>query len=383
MQKIFFDTYYENASPLICEESSPGVYELTLIPDHERLTRNCQTTHWNFRILAEPEMIGSSVLLRFRSTDNTWNGSPNPPLRYDRLTSCVRHGNRDWTPVRMRESGDPGVRKELLLDIQGVETQVCNVVPYTESDLNRLLKKMDGFPRVRVYPIGASVEGRPLEMIEFGNPRARHKVLLRARAHPWETGGNWLIEGLFDRLMKNDVPCGGLLEKVCFCVLPMACKDGVARGMTRYNIRGCDLNRGWRSTDSFDPVLCPENHALQTWLNHRNAAKDLPDLAICIHNDDDGMIHLSSGSDAPAGYGKRAKSFTDLLRKHTWFAEGVKESLPGEDTFASGLCRIYGIDSMTYELNASWSVGLHREILHTDWIQLGAAFVDVIGGYYP
>jgi hypothetical protein len=29
------------------------------------------------------------------------------------------------------------------------------------------------------------VEGRPLEMVRIGDPDARFRVLLRARAHPW------------------------------------------------------------------------------------------------------------------------------------------------------------------------------------------------------
>ena len=45
----------------------------------------------------------------------------------------------------------------------------------------------------------------------------------------------------------------------------MANKDAVAKGRTRFNLSGIDLNRGWDQLA--DPVLAPENHALEIWLN--------------------------------------------------------------------------------------------------------------------
>jgi murein tripeptide amidase MpaA len=68
---------------------------------------------------------------------------------------------------------------------------------------------------------------------------------LRARAHPWEPAGNWLIEGLVSKLLRGDAEATKLLARTCYYILPMANKDGVALGRTRFNALGRDLNRNW------------------------------------------------------------------------------------------------------------------------------------------
>ena len=117
---------------------------------------------------------------------------------------------------------------------------------------------------MEITPIGKTVEGRGLEIVRVGRPDAPYRVFLRARAHPWEPGGNWVVQGLVDRLLKGDDEAKRYLERYCVYVLPMANKDGVARGRTRFNLRGKDLNRNWDKPA--DPLLAPENHALETWL---------------------------------------------------------------------------------------------------------------------
>jgi DNA-binding MarR family transcriptional regulator len=57
------------------------------------------------------------------------------------------------------------------------------------------------------------------------------------------------------------------LQRYCVYAMPMANKDGVARGRTRFNLNGKDLNRDWERPA--DAALAPENHALESWLRER------------------------------------------------------------------------------------------------------------------
>jgi hypothetical protein len=57
---------------------------------------------------------------------------------------------------------------------------------------------------LEITPIGKTVEGRGLEIVRIGHPDAPHRVFLRARAHAWEPGGDWVVQGLVDRLLKDD-----------------------------------------------------------------------------------------------------------------------------------------------------------------------------------
>ncbi|MCZ7640123.1 MAG: M14 family zinc carboxypeptidase [Verrucomicrobia bacterium] len=103
-----------------------------------------------------------------------------------------------------------------------------------------------------------------MDLLRLGRPDAPGRVFLRARAHPWEAGGNWVIEGLLDRLLEDSPEARRFLARYAVYTLPMANPDGVARGGTRFNLAGRDLNRDWERPA--DPTLAPENAALEAWL---------------------------------------------------------------------------------------------------------------------
>ena len=78
---------------------------------------------------------------------------------------------------------------------------------------------------------------------------------------------------------KNDADAKKFLQCYCFYTLPIANKDGVARGGTRFNLQGKDLNRNWDK--SSDPQLAPENYALEKWLERMIHAGQQPHLPFC------------------------------------------------------------------------------------------------------
>ena len=159
------------------------------------------------------------------------------------------------------------------------------------------------------------MEGRDLEILRIGDPAAPKRVLLRSRAHPWEPGGNWVIEGLIERLLRGDEDAREYLSRYCVYVLPIANKDGVARGRTRFNMLGSDLNRQWDRPA--DPGLAPENHALESWLEGLIASGKKPDLAIDFHNDNSGFLHVSRSVDDDTGqYVADMRRLEQLLRTH-------------------------------------------------------------------
>jgi hypothetical protein len=151
--------------------------------------------------------------------------------------------------------------------------------------------------------------------------------------------------------------------------------------MSRFNVRGMDLNRNWSKDQPVDPALAPENACLQNWLCNRQRLGRLPQLAIDLHNDSDGKMHLGPHDADHDAYMKRMKQLEQIMRELTWFREGaVEESFRG--SFAGGLIEIFGIDSLIYELHSEWAEGLGRAPLHTDWQQLGAKYASVVDRYF-
>ena len=88
------------------------------------------------------------------------------------------------------------------------------------------------------FTIGRSVQGRPIQATELGDPTAPRKVLVVGVIHGNETAGRAVIRAL----LAAGAPPGTDLWLV-----DELNPDGVARG-TRQNARGVDLNRNfpWR-----------------------------------------------------------------------------------------------------------------------------------------
>ena len=165
-------------------------------------------------------------------------------------------------------------------------------------------------------------------------------------------------------------------------ILPMANLDGVARGGTRFNLRGMDLNRGWDKPA--DPILSPENAALERWLEGEIAAGRKPQLALELHNDGNGRLHISRPPVPDLDrYLSRMTMFAELLRRHTWFTEGTTNpEFRNNGTLGEGWLLRYGIDAVVHEFNCNWIEGLKEPTSRTHWRAYGAALTRVFHEYF-
>ena len=313
----FIDTSIENASPLWYHTAADGTIEIHLNYDHERASPNRASGHVHFQLQAKP---GARLTLEFKNLDNIYNGRPGSIAR-ELKSLVISPDGKNWQPKATRTL--PGQR--VLLDVEmehysGTRNcfYVARVEPYRLSDLETWLASIKTHPLVDITPIGKTVEGRSLEIVRVGDPLAPYRVFVRARAHPWEAGSNWVVDGLVGRLLKSDDDARSFLKRYCVYILPMANKDGVAHGRSRFNLNGMDLNRNWDKPA--DATLAPENDALETWLKRMIQKGQRPSLALEIHNDGNGTVHVSQPPPQYSGrYLERMKELETLLRKHTWF----------------------------------------------------------------
>ncbi len=371
----FIDTSFENASPVWYERLQDGAYLVHLLYDHERNSPNRAAGHIHLRLVGTP---GASVTLEFGNLDNIWNGragSVAPELK----TVAVSADGQTWTTVPT--DAHPGNRIRVTVTMPGPTLYVARMQPYRVSDLERLLGAARASPHASVTPIGHTAQGRPLEIIGIGDPRAPHRIFVRARAHPWEAGSSWVAEGLIQRLLQDDAEARRWRARYVLYVLPMANKDGVARGGTRFNVNGKDLNRNW--DHPADPAIVPENAALERWLEAAIADGRKPDLAIELHNDGRGLLHLSRppGPGLDAHLARMARLET-LLRARTWFTEGHTDGeFRNSGTLGDGWLERYGIDALVHELNANWIEGLKSATSAAHWQRYGASLAEVFEEY--
>lgn len=361
---------FENASQLDWEVDSAGVVNISLIYDHERSSPNRANGHWHFQLEAER---GSDLVLTLINFDNVWNGMKASPV--SEKTSCLISGDGiNWTAIETEFISENRLRFQVHMD--GDRLYVASVEPYRISDLEKFMSKIRSNADVEIIDIGKTVEGRPLEIIRVGNPGAPFRIFLRARAHGWEPGGNWVIHGLINSLLEKDA--AHYRSRYCVYIMPMANKDAVANGRTRFNSLGVDLNRQWDTPA--DPVLAPEKYAFENWLKAMIQQGEKPHLAIDLHNDNGGNLHVNLPTANNTSYTANLKRFEDLLYRYTWFTEG-KSHVKNPGSFGEGLWLRFQIDACVYELNYEWIAGLKKVPFGKDWELLGRQLRDVFLSY--
>ena len=389
MPLSYIYTGFENASPLDWEVEADGTVRVSLLYDHERSSPNRAAGHWHFQLHTEnPDLNPDSRLkLILENFDNIWNGKPGSPVS-DRSNCFISTDGQNWSALPAEKIG--GNRLQIQVEMTTDRLYLARLEPYRLSDLENLLTLIASHPYVAVTPIGKTVEGRRLELVRVGRPDAPYRVLLRARSHPWEPGGNWLVQGLIQKLLDDTDLTNRCLDHYCVYIIPMASKDGVARGHTRFNMMGVDLNRNWEQPA--DPNHAPENLALETVLDNMRDGDNLPHLAIDLHNDNSGKIHISNPVSNPQPYLANMQQFEQLMRQHTWFTEGsiggnyapakTVSGFRNPGTFGEGLLQRYGIDACILELNCDWITGLQKVPFGRDWELLGQQMCQVFLDYF-
>jgi hypothetical protein len=372
---IFLNTTFENGSPLYWEADANNVVNIYLVYDQERASPNRANGHWFFQVQSKP---GAELTFVLHNFDNVWNGQKGSPID-KRTVGFVSEDGVTWQAIPAEKTADNFLRFKVRVE-KGF-LYVARLPPYRLSDLETLKQKIHGDRRVEIVTIGKTVEGRELEIIRVGNPDAAHRVLLRARAHPWEPGGNWVVEGLVQRLLRQDEDAKRYLDTYCVYIMPMANKDGVARGRTRFNQLGSDLNRKWDKPA--DPAVNPENYALETWLASLIAKGQKPDLMIDLHNDESGGLHVDRPGKGLDEYLKSMDHLEMVLRKYTWFTERRAQASAGSPgAIGEGLLDRFGVHACVLELNANWIAGLNAYTSAARWELFGAQLCEAFSHYF-
>lgn len=374
---VFINPYIENGSGFNWKVGEDGVLYIRQVYDYERSALNRTAEHWHFLLEAKS---GSDITIVLQSFGEIYNGHIENMPSY--MSCVVSEDGKKWRHIPTEWIETPqGPNLKMQVHMESDALYLARVEPYRLSDLKNLLFRINGNSRIQITPIGKSVEGRELHIIRVGDKNAPHNIFIRGRVHPWESGGNWVIEGIIESLLQETEEAKAYLENYCLYILPMANIDGVANGVTRFNMKGLDLNRNL--TTPADPVLAPENLAMEKWLEDMIDRGMKPNLAIDFHNDSNGPLIFALPGKSPENYLNRMKTLEALLREKTWYSEYTVISDAETSTmFARGLMDRYGIESLVYELHSNWIEGLKKRPLSDDWLLLGHQLCEVFDTYF-
>ena len=186
--------------------------------------------------------------------------------------------------------------------------------PYSWERHLALLGRADAAPLARVGDLGATVEGRDLNVVTVGTPGEGKKSLwIIARQHPGETMAEWFVEGMLDRLLDASDPVArGLTERAVVRIVPNMNPDGGVRGNLRTNAAGANLNREWMA-----PTLERSPEVLHVRAAMRATGVD---AFLDVHGDEALPYVFTDGNERLANYSPRMAALEQGFRAALQFA---------------------------------------------------------------
>ena len=178
--------------------------------------------------------------------------------------------------------------------------------PYSLERHQALVGRASNSPLVTTERLGATVDGRDIDLITVGKTDAIRKVWIVARQHPGESMAEWFMEGLIERLLDEADPVSRkLLDRAVFYLVPNMNPDGSVRGNLRTNAAGANLNREWMEPS---PERSPEVFLVRNKLQETGV-----DVFFDIHGDEGLPYVFVAGGEMLPGFSESQKAAQDAF----------------------------------------------------------------------
>lgn len=233
-------------------------------------------------------------------------------------------------------------------------TYYAYFAPYGLERHADLVARCQAAPGVTLLVPGTTVEGRPIDVLRFGDPApGRPSLWVIARQHPGETMAEWFMEGLLDRLCDTrDGAAGALRRSAVLYAVPNMNPDGSALGNLRVNSRGANLNREWENPSMENS---PEVHHVRALMHSAGV-----DLCLDVHGDEGlpyaFIVGLDGIAEATPAQRRIVTDFRDTLARlnpdfQTRYGYPPVQPGQGNTTTCTGyLGKYLGAASMTLEM---------------------------------
>lgn len=163
------------------------------------------------------------------------------PGGWEGYQACYSYDRETWRRTSTRyEQGRLTIEHKPCAD----SVWFAYFAPFGHERHLDLVAQASAHPAVRYERLGATLDGRDLDLLQVGEGALPAWVI--ARQHPGESMAEWLMEGLIEALLDEADPVGrALLARWTFYLVPNMNPDGAARGHLRNNAAGANLNREW------------------------------------------------------------------------------------------------------------------------------------------
>jgi hypothetical protein len=379
-QDVTFNTNFEDASLGRIDVLSPTSFRCAVQGQYDQRGHNRQASWYYFRI---DHARGRDLTLTLTDFVGEYNDKPGAVAMGPGIIPVFSDDGRHWQHIPESAVSWDAQKKELTLTLhpQADSIYIAHVVPYTTSDLKRLLDEIDRSPYAIVETIGKSAGGRDLYMVTVTDPSVpdagKKVVWLQARQHAWEAGTSYVAQGAMRFAVSDDPAAVELRKKVVFKFTPMVDPDGCATGKVRFNANGYDVNRRWAEVDLRDKRylrLMPE-----IWYTKKAiVGAGRIDLMVNLHNTETGE-YPSTHADDPRALEMMGRFF-DLLVERTSFDPSKKLELVKTPDDTNSLFDQHHIPVMLMEQRIATGKKLGRPPTVEDRLKFGRDLLATMAG---
>ncbi|MEB2652701.1 M14-type cytosolic carboxypeptidase [Pseudomonas siliginis] len=182
--------------------------------------------------------------------------------------------------------------------------------PYSRGRHDWLIEQALSKAGTELLATGKSVEGRDIQLLRKGTgAEGQRKIWIIAQQHPGEHMAEWFMEGVIERLERQDDPVlNKLLASADLYLVPNMNPDGAFHGHLRTNAMGQDLNRAWQSASQ---DISPEVLFVQQQMQKYGV-----DAFIDVHGDETIPHVFTAGCEGNPGFTPRIEKLEEHFRSH-------------------------------------------------------------------
>ncbi len=333
---LAIDSDFDGGNIRCLRASAPSRIRLEIVPD----AGGAFFQRFYFRLTGA---AGRDCVLRIQNA-----GAATYPAGWKGYRAVASEDGEEWPRVATAYDG-----KVLTIRHRprGDAVWFAYFAPYSMARHDALVERMARSPFVTHRRLGTTLDGAPLDLLEFGTARALTCWIV-GRQHPGETMAEWWMEGFLDRLLDPfDAAACTLLEKARFCVVPNMNPDGSRRGHLRTNAAGVNLNRAWA-----EPSMA---ESPEVYLVRAEMARTGVDFCLDVHGDEalpyafiSGAEGIPSYSEAQARLLARFQAMLVVANADFQTEHGYPPTRPGKANLgicANYIAETYGCLAMTLE----------------------------------
>jgi hypothetical protein len=229
------------------------------------------------------------------------------------------------------------------------------IIPVDE--INSWSGKLAEKPYVSMLEIGSSFEGRPINLLQIGNPESKKLMMVLSRQHPPEITGWLAMKWFVETLCEENSVAEKFRDEYCVFVVPMVNPDGVNNGHWRHNSGGIDLNRDWEDFNQ------PETKAIKHFMEQQVAKGGKFYFAVDFHSTQEDIYYTID----PNQKGNMPGLVPDLINSVAKKIQGYKPNIRPNDlnepkiSSTSFFFYEFGAEAVTYEIGDGTSRELIRK----------------------